>query len=110
MITYLEKKAYSKYIRYRCGTCDELHQDPYDAQSCCEPDQVLVCPVCNEQHFSVESFTNCHGGAAGISARTCPVCHSMHDTTDEAVDCCQWKTMGFGDRYRLARQLEQTIF
>lgn len=110
MATFRGKQIADKYVRYRCGTCDELHEDDYEAQHCCGPEKVLVCPVCDEIYHSVDELMACHPATTEITAQTCPVCRSTHDTTDAAVDCCQWKTMDFGDRYRLARQLEQTVY
>lgn len=35
---------------YACPECDQVHEDSYDASSCCEPeiDKVLVCAACFE--------------------------------------------------------------
>ena len=110
MATFSGKQITDKYVRYRCGTCCEIYQDRDEAQQCCPPEKVLVCPVCDKEHYTIVSLIACHPAAPEITALTCPVCHSLNDTTDAAVTCCQWKTMDFGARFRLARQLEQTIY
>lgn len=108
---YLGKDVADKYIRYCCNECSELHEDKWDAEQCCTPivSAVLVCPSCEEMHASIENALACESkctGSASVGARTCPVCHEFFKTVDQAVDCCLWKTMDFGARYRMARERE----
>jgi len=38
-------------LKYRCNECGELHDDEYDANSCCEPtiSEVYLCAHCQSQ-------------------------------------------------------------
>jgi hypothetical protein len=42
----------SKYAKWRCNGCDDLHDDEDDARDCCRPtvNEVYLCPVCDSQN------------------------------------------------------------
>jgi hypothetical protein len=35
--------------RWQCPGCDKVHSDSLDANNCCEPNEILICSVCNER-------------------------------------------------------------
>lgn len=47
--------------RYRCGTCDEIHDDEDGALECCPPEayECYCCPVCGEAHDLAEDARDC---------------------------------------------------
>ena len=47
--------------RWMCGSCNETHEQEWDAEDCCKPDvyEVYLCPVCNDDWGSEESALKC---------------------------------------------------
>lgn len=71
-----------------------------------------VCPLCDEEHDTMQDAAACEASCATgpVHPKVCPVCHVRHESIAAAVDCCQWKTMDYGARYRLAKELELTVY
>lgn len=95
------------YRRYKCPQCNSLNKDEYDARTCCGPEEVYVCPTCEEDYYDIDSVQNCmakHSASSNNSAlalNLCPVCKTAFDDCESAIDCCLWKTMPFADRLML---------
>lgn len=75
-----------RVVMWRCGTCDELHEDEDDADACCAKvsgdglidDDPAACPVCSKGAYSLR----------------------------DAADCCLWRDIDAPTRYRMADAVE----
>lgn len=73
-----DKSEPEEVVMYRCPTCEELHDDEFDAKNCCSESGVY-----------------------------CPVCASNEPRTySEAVDCCLWKALPISKRLSVADEME----
>lgn len=44
---------------YRCPNCDDLYDEEWDAQSCCDADRVYRCDLCEEYYDDEDDAGNC---------------------------------------------------
>lgn len=52
----------SRYIKYQCPECGDLHDDIDEAEDCCPRDcpmQVFVCPECDSVNAIYEDAVGC---------------------------------------------------
>lgn len=96
-----------RYLRYTCSACDRPHKDEWDAERCCPPEEVYMCPVCDEEHYSLDEAQECEIECTSgqPNPTTCTVYKEKHSEIEDAVDCCLWKTMSYLERFTLARQI-----
>jgi hypothetical protein len=103
-----QRELEQKYKRYQCHECSEPYADDYDAARCCGPAEVYVCPSCEGSYSRIEDAQECeaaHGPAddAPLAFARCPVCKTACSDHEDAIECCLWKTMPFGERLQLER-------
>lgn len=57
---------------YKCGSCDEVHDDEDGARECCQPDiyELYECPTCKSIHDNEDTAISC----CGVHAVQCPFC------------------------------------
>lgn len=58
----------SKYIKFRCHDCGDLHDTYSDAEYCCPPPppkQVFACPECQDYYDDERSAAECCGVSEG---------------------------------------------
>lgn len=50
-------------MKFRCNSCDELHDIEDDALDCCSPgyEERYICPLCNADHMMAEDALACCG-------------------------------------------------
>lgn len=63
-------------VKYRCGECDEIHDDEEDALDCCRPKvvQVYVCPSCGLDHdIEGDAIECCETSADDEAHRVNPI-------------------------------------
>lgn len=73
---------------FRCGTCNDLHDEYEEAEDCCAPLAASGLPVRDD------------------NPNACPVCAAEYGNTREATNCCLWKDIDAPTRYALADRVE----
>lgn len=96
---------------YVCGNCDEVHDDYYSAEACCQPEVFTeyLCPACSRTHGKESgALACCSNSGSTRQPKQCPVCMRDADSYEIAADCClhTHPTMTALGRWRVAEQVE----
>lgn len=64
--------------RWRCGECNDVHDDEDGARECCMPTihEIYTCPVCNKDHDDEDIANEC----CGFDVTRCPCCARDYGT------------------------------
>lgn len=89
--------------KWKCPACEDLHDEEYQAQRCCRPEQVWICGYCEEQHDDQSDAEDCCSslpdGATGILC----LCGAHLQPSDERP------SMLIGDQVRCERCREKVL-
>lgn len=75
-------------VLYECPQCGEEHDDSWDAQICCQPNEIYRCGVCKKDHDTEKLASSCCSGTKHGQPMQCPVCLKAADSFEDAADCC----------------------
>ena len=48
-------------LKFRCYRCDWVYEDPYRAQTCCDPEYAWHCGECDKSFDREDDATKCCG-------------------------------------------------
>lgn len=96
-------------VLYECPLCEEKHDDSWEAQRCCRPNEIFRCAVCREDYEEEDEATACCPGVRTGQPMQCPVCCKAAETFEIAADCClhTHPTMTALGRERVAKAVEK---
>jgi hypothetical protein len=89
--------------------------DPADKSDRAKPEQVWLCPECDDVHKSYDDAVDCCADLDSYEAPefvACPVCTRGFKDSDAspayrfAADCCLWKDLDAPTRWRIADAVE----